>query len=60
VHLVNLAYRFVNWKWNIASVTEGDGLIIIRSMPNGKATREMENFEVSSVLKMEFIRLTSS
>jgi len=29
VHLVNLAYRFVNWKWNIATVTESDGLIVI-------------------------------
>jgi len=61
VHLVNLAYRFVNWKWNIATVTEGDRFIIIRrSMTNGKAMREMGTSEDFSVLKMEFIRFTSS
>jgi len=61
VHLVNLAYRFVNWKWNIATVSECDGLIIKRrSMANGKIIREMGTFEVFSVLKMEFNRLTSS
>ena len=61
VHLVNLAYRFVNWKWNIATVTEDDGLIIIRrSMANGKAIREMGTSEDFFVLKMEFMRFTSS
>jgi len=42
-------------------VTEGDGFIIRRrSMTNGKAMREMGTSEDFSVLKMEFIRFTSS
>jgi hypothetical protein len=42
-------------------VTESDWLIIKRrSMANGKAMRGMGTSEVFSVLKMEFIRFTSS
>ena len=59
VHLVFLDYRFVNWKWNVTQVTESDGLIIL-SMANDKAMTEMENFEIFSVLKMEFIVFISS
>jgi hypothetical protein len=42
-----------------STMTESDGLIIL-SMANEKAMREMETSEVFSVLKMEFIRFTSS
>jgi hypothetical protein len=42
-----------------STMTEMDGLIIL-SMANEKSMREMETSEVFSVLKMEFIRFTSS
>jgi hypothetical protein len=42
-----------------STMTESDELIIL-SMANEKAMREMETSEVFSVLKMEFIRFTSS
>jgi hypothetical protein len=41
-------------------VAESGGLIIKRSMANGAAMREMGTSEIFSVLKMEFIRFTSS
>jgi len=42
-------------------MTESDGLIIIRrSMAKEKSMREMGTSEVFSILKMEFIRFTSS
>jgi hypothetical protein len=41
------------------TMTESDGLRDL-SMANEKSIREMETSEVFSVLKMEFIRCTSS
>jgi hypothetical protein len=41
------------------TMTESDGLRDL-SMANEKSMREMETSEVFSVLKMEFIRFTSS